>query len=165
MKKGEVPKVRSIPDDEEDMYGPFTKLGIMDPNYGTEITFVDGKFRGRSGMYLEKINVQHRVVVYGLPRERTDTVQSVWEHTFKIKGFDGEYYSFEQVETDREVMADNRRREAGLLPLGVAKNAKNRAKPGRVDRLVEEIWQAMDRLGFNGPLSEEVVRKVNLRHT
>ncbi len=88
MKKGEVPKRELGFPEEEDYYGPFTKLGINDPFHGTEVAFVSGQYKGRTGMYLERLAVQHRVVVYRGPRERTDVVRTMWEHTFRLKGFD-----------------------------------------------------------------------------
>lgn len=155
--------VRDVPE-EEDVYGPFTRLGMMDPNYGTELMFVSGKFQGKGGMYLEKLNVQHRVVVFAGPRERADLVRATWEHTFKLKGFDGEYYTFQQAEKDREDVANGRRQAAGLRPLGEGFVGRSRpVTPDREDQLVEKIKHAMEQLGINGPLPERVVTKVNRR--
>lgn len=149
---------------EEDFYGPFTKLGVMDPNHGKEITFLTGKFKGKDGLYLEKLDVQHRVVVLAGPGETVDRVRSMWEHTFKIRGFDGEFYSFEQAETDRVVAMNNRRRAAGLLPVGESLERRSRAvSPDPEEQLVQQIRQAMSELGISGPLPDRVVKKVNRR--
>ena len=149
---------------EEDVYGPFTRLGVMDPNHGKEITFVTGKFKGKDGLYLEKLDVQHRVVILAGPRERNDRVRSVWEHTFKMRGFGGEYYSFEQAETDRVTAVNHRRRVAGLMPVGEGLRARARpVSPDPEDQLVQQIRQAMGELGIDGPLSDRVIKKVNRR--
>ena len=164
MKKGEVPKKRSEFPEEEDHYGPYTKLGINDPHHGREIMFVSGKFRGRSGLYLERLDVQHRVVVYGGPQERTDVVRAVWEHTFKMKGFDGEYGVFSEVNEDYVLLGNNWRRRMGLPPREEGRAPRARpVTPDREDQLVEGIRQLMDRLEVEGPLSDRVVKKVNRR--
>ncbi len=166
MKKGEVSKRELEFPEEEDYYGPFTKLGINDPFYGTEIAFVSGQYRGRTGMYLEKLKVQHRVVVYRGPRERTDVVKAVWEHTFRVKGFDGEYGTFEEVDKDRRALGNEMRRRHGLPSREGGHSARGRpVTPDREDQLVAEIQGMMDRLGMEGPLPDRVVKKVNRRRS
>ena len=143
-------------------YGPFSKLGERDPHFGRKISFVNGKFAGLRGTYLEKVNVMHRVVVY-LGSGCGGQVRCVWAHSFRICGYHLTYVTMEEIERDTVVMDEERRVAIGLSPPPSIPDRRGSMSLDPEDRLVNEICALMDQVGWDESLPAHIVRKVNRR--